>query len=285
MQPAFPPAARAGHDPEFGPLVSELRAGLRVRLASTVLLLVIGGLFVLVGMAQDELGLTAIASLATLPPLAFVYYQQGGLRVRLYTHGVERSGRFAKRRLPWDRLQSYRLNVMDMSAVAMAGAAGGGLGGIVGGLVAHSLTKKLQTRQALVLFGTDGSKLTIGDDLKQYHAVAESLIPYLTERLLPAARQAYDRGTPVAFGKRLSIQKGAGIRVTGVLGGQKLLPFAELASVGLERAALAIRKKDKRRPWKLVATSAVPNVHVFVRLAELGKPPAEPDDLPLAWTV
>jgi hypothetical protein len=107
------------------------------------------------------------------------------------------------------------------------------------------------------------------------------LIPYLTERLLPAARQAYDSGTPVAFGKRLSIQKGAGIRVRGVLGGQKVLPFAEFASVGLERAVLAIRKKDKRRPWKNVAIRDVPNVHVFVRLAELGQPPAEADDLPL----
>ncbi len=296
MPPASPPVALPNpapqeasatiSDPEFGPLITELRAGLRVRLALTFLFLVVGGLFVLVGAAQEDGVLTAIAIATTLLPIVFVFYQQTGIRVRIYAGGVERSGRFGKRRLAWDQLQNYQLNIMDMGAVAMAGAAGG-LGGIVGGLIAHSVVKKTSwnVRQRIVLFQTDGKKITIGDDLKGYQTAANSLIQRLTERFFPAAARAYNSGAPVAFGKRLSIQKGVGITVAGRFGGQNLLPFAELASVGLERAALAIRKKDQKQPWKNVEIRVVPNVHVFLRLAEIDKPRAQPDDVPLAWSV
>ena len=258
-----------------------------MRVALTVLFLVLGTLFVFVGVAQEEVGLIAVAVAATLLSIVSVFYQQTGIRVRIHAQGVERWGRFGKRRLPWDQLGNYQLNIIDTAAMGMLGAMGGGLGGIVGGLIIRSVMTKAtwNLRQGIVLFQTNGKKITIGDDLKGYQTAANLLIQMLTERFLPAASQAYNVGAPVAFGNQLSIQKGVGITVTGRFGGPRLLPFTDLASVGLERAVLAIRQKDKKKPWKSLEIRTVTNVHVFLRLAELDKPQAQPDDLPLAWAV
>lgn len=272
MQPAPNPYQAPVRTPpgqaDFGPVVSEHHVGGK-RYWSLFGLILFLGLGALAGfialLASDELAGALLCAFAILG-LVLLLVVMSGVRVTVFTHGIERRGRFGSKRLGWDQLESYTLEVIDPSRSAA------GVGGLVAMLVIRLLTSNQIKPQAVNLRGRNGEKVTIPNQLRDYDALLASLVPYLTERL--AARVHYDlsRGVGVGFGKRLALDPQAGIVFTGLLGGKQNLPFHEVESIGFERALLAIRRRGEPKPWQTVAIAAVPNVGVLQRIVAQASP-------------
>jgi len=272
MQPAFNPAPTQLVDPQFGPVVAEYHVGGKRYwwLFGLILFLCAVALagFIAV-LAEGSLAGAAIVGLL-LFGMAFLLFVLSGMQVTVYTHGVERRGRFGRKRLGWDKLQSYTLNVVDPAH------AGAGAGGVIGVLVVRLVTSNDIKPQSVLLRGNGGEKVTIPNQLKDYDALLGSLIPYLADRLAAQVHQELSRGVPVTFGKRLSLDPQAGLVFTGMLGGKQSLPFHEVDSIVFERAVLAIRRRGEPKPWQSVPIAAVPNVGVLQKIVAQASPPQAP---------
>ena len=288
MQPApnpyqAPVPAHQASDVQFGPVVSEHHAGGKRywSLFGLVLFLGLGALAGFVALLADGELLGALAFGVVILGLVLLLVVLSGLRVIVYTHGIERRGRFGSKRLAWADLDSYTLSVVDPRQTAA------GVGGLVGMLVVRLLTSNSEIKpQAVVLRGKNSVKLTIPNQLKDYDALLASLIPYLTERLAPWVHQELSRGVAVGFGKRLALDPQAGIVFTGLLGGKQNLPFHEVESIAFERAFLVIRRRGEPKAWQTVAIAAVPNVGVLQKIVAHASPPrhAPPPGDQYGWT-
>lgn len=270
MQPGLPyPAATQPVDAQFGPVVSESHAGGRGYWLLFVLLLFLSALSLagfVVALVEGSAAGAAVFALAS-GATVLVLLRLSGVRLIVYTHGIERRGRFAGKRLGWDQLQSYTLNIVDPSQV------GAGVGGLLGMLVVRLVTSSEIKPQSVVLRGKSGEKLTIPNHLKDYDALLSSLIPNLSERLAARVHQELSRGVPVGFGKRLSLDPQAGIVYRGLFGGKQNLPFNEVDSMVFERAQLAIRRRGQAKPWQTVPIVAVPNVGALQRIVAQASSP------------
>ncbi|HYQ45515.1 MAG TPA: DUF6585 family protein [Polyangiaceae bacterium] len=272
MHPAPYPVPTVPVDPQFGPVVAEYHVGGK-RYWSLFGLIVFLCAVALAGfiavLAEGSLAGAALIGLLLLG-MVFLLVVLSGVRVTVFTHGVERRGRFGRKRLGWDKLQSYTLNVVDPAH------AGAGAGGVIGVLVVRLVTSNDIKPQSVLLRGNDGQKLTIPNQLKDYDALLTSLLPYLADRLAAQAHQELSRGVPVSFGKRLSLDPQAGLVFTGMLGGKQNLPFHEVDSIVFERAVLAIRRRGEPKPWQSVPIAAVPNVGVLQKIVARASPPQVP---------
>jgi hypothetical protein len=263
MQPApMHPVPLQHIDPQFGPLVSESSVGGK-RYWTVVGLVLFLGVFALVGfvaaLAEGSVLGALIVGLLMLG-LVLALCVLSGVAVIVYTHGIERRGRFGRKRLGWDQLESYTLNIVDPSHAAA------GAGGVIGVLIVRLFSSNEIKPQAVVLRGKNGEKISIPNQLKDYDALLASLVPYLTERLAGQVHSELSRGVPVSFGKRLTLDPQSGIVFNGLLGGKQSTPFHEIESMNFERALLAIRKHGETKPWQNVAIAAIPNVVVLQRI-------------------
>jgi len=258
-QPAMPQPPQLPPDPQFGYAVSEWRAGMRNRILIAVLIVICGGLVAIGGATSDNTALLVIALVLSALALAFTFVQQAAVRVVVYTHGIERFGLTGKQRLGWDTLQSYTLNIVD-PAQTSAGA------GVLVMLLVRLFTKKSQKPASVVLRGKDASKVTLSNTLKGYDSLIESLVPYLADRLLAAARADLGRGVPVSFGPKLVFDPAGNLTYTGLFKKQYVLPYANIAAVNIERAAVLIVQRDTGKTWQSVNVRTVPNVGVLQRL-------------------
>lgn len=281
MQPAPLPVPLQHIDPQFGPVVSESAVGGKRywTIVGSVLLL---GLFALAGfiatLAEGSLGGALILGFLIFG-IVLIVAVLSGVRVIVYTHGIERRGRFGRKRLGWDQLQSYTLNVVDPSHAAA------GVGGLIAMALIRLLTSNEIKPQAVVLRGKGGEKVVIPNQLKDYDSLIASLVPYLTDRLAAQVHQELTRGVPVTFGKRLTLDPQAGVVFTGLLGGKQNAPFHEVESMVFERALLAIRKHGQTKPWQSVAIAAIPNVVVLQKIVAQASPPrhAPPQGENFSW--
>src|SRR3954464_11863043 len=129
MQPAphFAVPMQAA-DPQLGPIVSEHHVGGK-RYWSVFGLVLFLGLIALAGfiatLAEGAL-LGAVFLGLLMLSLVLVLIVLSGVRITVYTHGIERRGRFGRKRLGWDALQSYTLSIVDPSQAAA------GAGGVIG---------------------------------------------------------------------------------------------------------------------------------------------------------
>lgn len=268
-------------DPQFGPAVSESKLGGKnywtvVSLLSFLGVCTLAG-FIATLVAESVVGSLLLALLVLL--LVLSVWAFSGTRVVVFTHGIERRGRFGSKRLAWDQLQSYTLNVVDPSHAAA------GAGGLIAVALIRLLTSNEIKPQAVVLRGKNKEKVTIPNHLKDYDSLLASLIPFLTERLAAQVHQELSRGVPVTFGKRLTLDPQAGIVFNGLLGGKQSAPFHEIESLVFERALLAIRKHGQPKPWQTVAIVAIPNVVVLQKIVARASPPrhAPPESENFSW--
>ena len=270
MQPAPSPfpIQHPAVDAQFGPVVSEHHVGGKRYwwLFALLLFLTVATLAgFIAALANESLIGAALLALVVLGLVALLLVISG-LRVTVFTHGIERRGRFGSKRLAWDQLDAYTLSVVDPSAAAA------GVGGLIAMLIIRLITSNQIKPQSVLLRGKDGSKVTIPNQLKDYDALLASLIPYLTERLAAHVHRELSRGVGVGFGKRLALDPQAGIVFTGLLGGKQNLPFHEVESIVFERALLAIRRRGESKPWQTVAIAAVPNVGVLQKIVAQANP-------------
>jgi len=257
--PSLPQAPPLPPDPQLGHVVAEWRAGLGRRVWMSIVVLISGGLIVLACFANDSAVLGGIFAVLTLFFVSLSCVQQAAVKVITFTNGIERRGLLGRKRLAWDQLQSYTLNVVD-PAQTSAGA------GVLVMLLVRAFTSKNQKPTTVVLNGRDGSKVTIPNYLKGFDSLIDSLLPYLVERLLSAAQYDLNRGVPVSFGTRLVFDPGGNLTYTGLFKKQYVLPFANIASIQLKRALVVITQRDTGKSWQRIHVRTVPNLGVLQRL-------------------
>ena len=265
------PVPMHGFDPQFGQAVSEWQPGGKKLIG----LIVLFGLFCVIGLvgllallAEGELVWAAVVGLVLFGWVLLLMVVLG-LKVTVYTHGIERAGRFRTRRLAWDQLESYTLTIIDPAVAAHGG------GGLLGALVIRALTSNDIKPQSVTLKGKDRTKIVLPNHLKNYDTLLGSLLPYLTDRLAAEVHQSLRRGVPVAFGKRLTLDPAQGVIYTGFFGGKKALPFAEVAGTELKRAVLVLGKYGQNKAWAKVAAASVPNLNVFQKIVAQASTPRQ----------
>ena len=123
-------------DPELGAMVAEHGAAWGSRILLFVMLALVAGGFAVAGFAQEEvvLGLVSVAVGVGLIVLTQVLLSK--VRLRVFVHGLEHRGPFATRRIAWNQLDSYTLQIIDTSA-----AVAGGAGGVLGVLIARAVMR------------------------------------------------------------------------------------------------------------------------------------------------
>lgn len=269
-------------DPELGTVVSELRAGWGTRIAVFFLILVFMGLLA-AGVSQAEQAplLLALVGVVTLALCGFTQFVLSASRVRLYQYGIERSGRFGRKRIAWQQLERYQLQIIDTAVIA--GAGGGLLGLLVARLVQRAMKPKEVVPNAVWLFDKSGTKLTLAGNVKGYPELVKQLIPSLTEQLFAQLKPVFDSGAPIAFGKKVALQRGVGITVSGAFGRKQVLPLEQAASATLDRAALVIRRSDNNAVWQSLQAASVANLGVLQKFVELAGRRYD-EGVPLAWT-
>src|SRR5689334_4792658 len=110
MTMPVPNQPHAGHP--LGNVVSEWHAGMAARIAYTILFLLFpGGLGAALAFAGHSDSAPVGFGLMTFSALliVFVWWQQSGVRVTIFTGGLERSGRFGRTQLRWEQLHSYQI--------------------------------------------------------------------------------------------------------------------------------------------------------------------------------
>jgi hypothetical protein len=225
----------------------------------SIVTLVFGGAVAATAFANDNAVLGGIFGVLTLFLVSLICVQQAAVKVVTFTNGIQRSGMFGSKRLAFDQLQSYTLNIVD-PAQTSAGA------GVLVMLLIRAFTSKNQKPTTVVLLGRDGSKVTIPNYLKGFDSLLESLLPFLADRLLAAAQYDLNRGVPVAFGARLVFDPGGNLTYTGMFKKQYVLPYANVASIQIERALVVITQRDTGKAWQRIHVRTVPNVGVLQKL-------------------
>jgi hypothetical protein len=71
---------------------------------------------------------------------------------------------------------------------------------------------------------------------------------------------------PVAFGARLVFDPGGNLTYTGMFKKQYVLPYANVASIQIERALVVITQRDTGKAWQRIHVRTVPNVGVLQKL-------------------
>ena len=283
MQPVVPTQLP---DPQLGSAVSEWRVGGARPVLLGLLIVVLGGGLIaalVAGLGDEQPVLAVLSSALVLGLVVLLLALVTGPRVVVYTHGIERTGRFGKRRLAWDQLQSYTLNYVDPGSAAIAG----GGGGLLVMLLIRALTSKKTKPQSITLLGSDAKRLTLSNHLKGYETLLDSLLPYLTDRLLANVHQAMSRGIVVPFGRQLALDPAAGVVFTGlILRKKESLALSEIESTDVERGVLLIRKRGQQKPWQRIAARGVPNLGVFQKFAAQMSVPQQalPPSEDWSWT-
>ncbi|MCP4417037.1 MAG: hypothetical protein GY805_10465, partial [Chloroflexi bacterium] len=81
----------------------------------------------------------------------------------------------------------------------------------------------------------------------------------VTERHLPKTAVAYYAGQSIPFGS-LSVSK------EGIGKGSKMLLWAEVEDVKMDRGYISIRKRNKRTNWANIPVGKIPNVMTLMTL-------------------
>lgn len=271
-------------DPVLGAVVSSYGAGWKLRLLAFFLIAIFAGIALLAaGSPQSGSGSALVAVVVvTLALIGLVQYFGSASKLVLFEHGIESSGRFGSKRIAWRDLDGYELQIVDSMA-----AAGAGAGGLVGGLLAHLVSRAMKPKEqppnAVWLFGKDGTKIVLSAKTKGFEELTRTLVPSLADRLFAALKPAYDAGSEIAFGKKVTLERGVGITVKGLFGKPQVLPLEQAASAAVERGSFVIRRSDTNAAWQTLLAGSLRNPGVLQKFVEvLGR--RHDEAVPMAWT-
>src|SRR6188768_3875641 len=108
-------------DPELGAMVAEHGAGWGPRVALFVVTALLAGVFAVAGFAGDEMLLGVISVVVGVALMVLTHVLLSKVRLRLFEHGVEHRGPFTTRRIAWNNLESYTLQIIDTNAAVAGG--------------------------------------------------------------------------------------------------------------------------------------------------------------------
>lgn len=107
---------------------------------------------------------------------------------------------------------------------------------------------------------SDGRQVVFNDRFANVEQLGDTISREITNRLLPQVIRAYQAGNTITFGP-LSISQ------QGVSNSKELLPWSQIKEVGVNRGVVTVKKEGKWLNWSSVMVAKVPNIFVFMALA------------------
>jgi hypothetical protein len=106
-----------------------------------------------------------------------------------------------------------------------------------------------------------GERVVFNDSLKNVKKLGEAVAEEITHRELPAAREEYDAGGLVSFGK-------LGVSRKGLTYGTSFLSWREVSGVRIHQGYVSVSKKGKWLNWCTIGAPSIPNLFVFLALVD-----------------
>ncbi len=132
----------------------------------------------------------------------------------------------------------------------------------------------------------EGEPIKIDDALQRPKAVGSTIQDEVKKRWLPRATEIYKSGETVTFGPHL------GLNLQGIVAGQKVLPWEDVADIRFSRqGTLQIAQKGRRGAWKVIPHPKLANpptlkamIHQIVQANLAAAPPGihDPQQQPAA---
>lgn len=165
------------------------------------------------------------------------------LRIFLYDHGFVYLRLAQKHVVPWNDVTTVKMNITEIYRHRMRSD------------IKHSFT----------LFRKDGAPISF--TLSEYTFLSVKQLSNIIQqevmqRLLPKAIMSFADGQTIQFG-RLAISQ------SGIGSGKETLPWSEIKAVRLNHGKLIVRRQDAPKNWASIAINQIPNVFVFLALADL----------------
>jgi len=105
----------------------------------------------------------------------------------------------------------------------------------------------------------DGRKIRFNNALKNAKQLITTIQRAVTPRILARARQDYNAGQAVPFGK-LSISR------AGISKGKKTLPWDQVERVTVDKGTITVKKQGSLFKWASATVAETPNFFVFAHL-------------------
>lgn len=206
-------------------------------------------------------GLIAAAVAGTV----LVWWMHFGSLLTLHSDGIEQRGRFGHKLLRWSDLASFRYRAYQPSAMSY----GGGLVGVLVVAAVHAATRSSTAFPvkplSLTLEGNDGTRIKIKSSIGDFGALLDRVSDIATRVLVPSTIRRFEGGEAIAFGPRLTVQRGIGVVYRGLLGA-RTLPFEAIEPAQMiANVRFVLRRRGGRRFLSL-NVSQLPNVYVLVQL-------------------
>jgi len=174
----------------------------------------------------------------------FLVARHIGLRVALHHGGlvVFRGDRASV--IPWDEIQAvWHKQAANLTPEDT-------LGSMLDG-----------SQSAYTLRTRSGERYVLDSFLRDHKTLGDAIRRETTLRLLPQALHAYKVAGRVEFGK-------LAISLEGLSKGSKMLPWYDVGCVVVQNGFVLVKRRDGRLAWFGVRMSKVPNLYVYLALAE-----------------
>ena len=245
-----------------GDVIAEHRATLAWRIVSVVLLGIPAGVLLTAAWSapRDNATVLSIVGAVLIALCAFIFSQQGKVRVVLRTDGVERWGlRGELWALRWEdatqlRYQARRVRVHGLDAMLLL-------------YLFPSLGKSVK----IGFVDANGRSCKLPSSLKAMDVLGERVIEHHTAAQFPVVRAALDRGEDVRFGDSLSLDREQ-VSVKKLFGGMKRCLLSDVEKVNIDDGKLKIRQRGKTFAFAGFRVAKVPNAFLFVKLFESARP-------------
>src|SRR5262249_44181066 len=119
----------------------------------------------------------------------------------------------------------------------------------------------MRTTHVYTLECVGGERVVFNDSLKNVKKLGDAVAEEITQRELPAAREGYDAGELVSFGK-------LGLSRKGLNYGAAFLPWREVSGVRIHEGQVSVSKKGKWFNWCTIGAASIPNLFVFLALVD-----------------
>ncbi len=108
--------------------------------------------------------------------------------------------------------------------------------------------------------GRDARQVIFSDRFTNVEELGNTISRAITNYQLPQVIATYNAGNTLTFGP-LSIS------TQGVSNGKELLPWSQVKEMGVNRGVVTVRKEGKWLNWSSARVAQIPNVFVFMALA------------------
>jgi hypothetical protein len=188
--------------------------------------------FVLVGLFNLAIGAYGI----------YRWWSDIGIRVQVYTDGLERLQRNKTQEVRWDDITEVWESITEHE-----------------GELINLFRKRLVYQYTLQT--ADQRKLIFSNEIKGIEQLGKIIQQDVTKRLLPSAIAAYNTGQRVSFGA-FTISK------EGIEYDNKLLAWAEIEEAQVGSGYVGFKKQGKWLNWISAPSQLVPNLFVFLALVD-----------------